>query len=113
MSRKHHISRSGVDPCIAYVCVVVVLLLSAAAHIAGAQSRRGRFPGSLEAYLTSTVKLSARERQQLISGAPMTKMLDADASKEVAVFGAVWINAPIHRYVEAVKDIEAFERDGG
>jgi hypothetical protein len=40
-------------------------------------------------------------------------MLGADESKEVAVFGAVWINAPIRRYVEAVKDIEAFERGGG
>lgn len=40
-------------------------------------------------------------------------MLEADESKEVAVFGAVWISAPIERYVEAVKDIEAFERGGG
>ena len=43
----------------------------------------------------------------------MTKLLDADASKEVAVFGAVWINAPVRRYVEAVSDIERFERGGG
>jgi hypothetical protein len=31
----------------------------------------------------------------------------------VAVFGAIWINAPIQRYVEAVQDIENFERGGG
>ena len=43
----------------------------------------------------------------------MTKLLDADESKEVAVFGAVWIDAPIRRYADAVKDIENFERGGG
>ena len=48
-----------------------------------------------------------------MNGDPITKLLDADASKEVAVFGAVWINAPVRRYVEAVKDIENFERGGG
>jgi hypothetical protein len=35
------------------------------------------------------------------------------ANDEVAVFGAVWIAAPIHRYVDAVKDIEHFEKGGG
>lgn len=29
------------------------------------------------------------------------------------MFGAIWINAPVRRYVEAVKDIENFERAGG
>jgi hypothetical protein len=40
----------------------------------------------------------------------VTKLLDGDESKEVGVFGAIWINAPIRRYVDAVKDIEKFER---
>jgi hypothetical protein len=40
----------------------------------------------------------------------MTRLLDADVTKELAVFGAIWINAPIAKYVEAVKDIENFER---
>ena len=43
----------------------------------------------------------------------MTKLLDADETKEVAVFGAVWIKAPIRRYTDAVRDIENFERGGG
>jgi hypothetical protein len=43
----------------------------------------------------------------------LTKILETDASKEVAVFGAVWISAPISRYAEAVKDIESFERGAG
>jgi hypothetical protein len=63
--------------------------------------------------LTSTVRLTADERKRLTGGAPVTKLLDVDGSKEVAVFGAVWINAPIRRYVEAVKDIENFEQGGG
>ena len=43
----------------------------------------------------------------------MTKLLAGDESKEVAVFGAVWIEAPIRRYADAVRDIENFERGGG
>jgi hypothetical protein len=45
-----------------------------------------------------------------MAGAPITKLLDSDPSREVAVFGAVWIKASPARYVEAVKDIENFER---
>jgi hypothetical protein len=71
------------------------------------------FPERLESYLTDAVKLTTDERRQLVNGQPLTKMLDADAGKEVAVFGTVWIDAPIHRYVEAVEDIENFERGGG
>jgi hypothetical protein len=58
------------------------------------------------------VKLDAQARTQLLAGATVTKMLDADPSKEVAVFGAVWVNAPIERYVAAVRDIEHFESGG-
>jgi hypothetical protein len=43
----------------------------------------------------------------------VTKLLDVDESKEVGVFGAVWINAPMRRYVELVNDIENFERGNG
>ena len=67
----------------------------------------------MESYFTNAVKLSPVERQRLIKGEPLTKMLEADETKEVAVFGAVWISVPIRRYVEAVKDIETFERGGG
>jgi hypothetical protein len=59
------------------------------------------------------VRPSTAERKLLLSGNPITKLLDADASTEVAVFGAVWISAPIRQYVELLKDIERFERGGG
>ena len=40
----------------------------------------------------------------------MTQLLETDPAKEVAIFGAVWVNAPIARYLSAVKDIESFEK---
>jgi hypothetical protein len=105
----------GTRGCLVYVAVWMrlVLLLSAATVVATAQSGRSAFPGRLETYLTNSVKLTAAERQQLTSGQPVTKLLDGDETKEVAVFGAIWIAAPAGRYVEAMKDIENFERGGG
>jgi len=69
-------------------------------------------PGPLEAYLTKYVRLTPGERTSLLGGAPITKLLDSDPSKEVVVFGAVWIHAPIARYLAAVRDIERFESGG-
>jgi hypothetical protein len=69
-------------------------------------------PPRLESYLTA-VSATAKDREALVNGEPVTRMLDSDASKEVAVFGAIWIAAPIHRYVTAIQDIEGFERGGG
>ena len=40
----------------------------------------------------------------------MTQHLETDPAKEVAIFGAVWVNAPMARYLSAVKDIESFEK---
>jgi hypothetical protein len=71
------------------------------------------FPQRLEHYLAGVVKLPAAQRAQLLGGAPVTKLLDADGSKEVAIFGAIWVDAPITRYVDALQDIENFERGGG
>jgi hypothetical protein len=67
------------------------------------------FPPRLDNYLTESVRLSRNQRQRLLNGEPLTKFL-ADASKEVAVFGAVWVDAPIRRYVEAVSNIETSSR---
>jgi len=70
-------------------------------------------PPRLEHYLTHTARLSADQRRALESGAPITKLLDVHETEEVAVFGAVWIDAPVERYVEQLKDIEAFESGKG
>lgn len=58
------------------------------------------------------MKLTPDERTRLTGGSPVTKLLDVDGS-QVAVFGAVWIDAPIRRYVEAINDIDNFGRRGG
>ena len=73
----------------------------------------GGFPARLDRYFKNVVKLTAAEQKQLVDGQPVTKLLEADESKEVGVFGAVWINAPMRRYVDAMKDIENFETGGG
>ena len=64
----------------------------------------------LDEYIKQQVKLTADEHKRLQQGEPVTKMLPSDASKEVAVFGAVWINAPVSAYIDAVKDIEQLEK---
>jgi len=68
------------------------------------------FPPRLDDYFTRALKLSAQERKVLLAGAPLAKNLDADPGKEVAVFGAIWIAAPVAAYVAAVRDIENFEK---
>lgn len=93
--------------------LVVALLLIATAPADTSQSNGVRFPSLLDRYFKNAIRLTAEEQRQLAAGQPVTKLLDADESKEVAVFGAVWINAPIRRYADAVKDIETFERGGG
>lgn len=103
--------RRAVSPALPLGCA---LLLTIAAGPSGAmQGSPPPLPPRLDAYLTQVVKITPEERSQLTGGAAIAKLLDADKSKEVSVFGAIWIDAPIHRYVEAVKDIERFERGGG
>ena len=50
-------------------------------------------------------------KQQLRpEGSYVVKLLDADPSKEIAVLGAIWVNARRSLYVQQVKNIEQFER---
>ena len=88
-----------------------VLLLGGTALAVTSQG--GGFPSRLDRYFKDVVKLTADEQKQLLAGQPVTKLLEADESKEVAVLGAVWIKAPMQRYVAALKDIENFEKGGG
>ena len=77
------------------------------------QTAAVKLPPRLEDYLATVVRPTQAERKRLMAGQPITKLLDADPIVEVAVFGAVWVNAPIRRYVEATRDIENFERGKG
>lgn len=98
----------GVGSCTGLLTLVGVLMTGSAGSGQGAA-----FPDKLEKYFASAGALSADERQQFMAGQPITKLLDADESKEVAVLGAIWIDAPMKRYVEVVTDIERFESGTG
>jgi hypothetical protein len=92
--------------------VVFCGLLALAVSSSTAARQQPALPSTFERYVATAVRPTARERQTLLSGGPITKLLDSDASKEVAVFGAVWISASPAAYVRRVKDIENFERGG-
>lgn len=74
------------------------------------QSGPARLPGLLESYVTKVVKPTDAQRKQMLAGQPVTKLLEADPSHEVSVFGITWIKAPVDRYVAAIRDIEKFEK---
>jgi len=86
--------------------------LALAASLAAGGRPQTALPPNLQSYLDQHVQLDAASRAKLLAGQPITKLLDADPSKEVAIFGAVWIDAPIERYLAAVHDIERFESGG-
>jgi hypothetical protein len=92
--------------------VPTLALLAGATIVCQSAGESSPFPPGLEHYIATDVKLSASERARLMGGAPVMRLLDSDPEREVAVFGAVWIKADPHRYVELVKDIENFERGG-
>jgi hypothetical protein len=97
---------------IIYVALAAVVAASTQSSETSRTAGTG-LPPRLERYLTTAVRLTPAERKRLFEGVPITKLLDTDEAEEVAVFGAIWINAPIRQYVEAVQDIENFERGGG
>src|SRR5262245_33923541 len=53
------------------------------------------------------------EIQTLKTGRLVSKLLDSDPDYEVAVAGAVWISAPVSKYIQAIKNIEHLERGKG
>ena len=92
---------------------ILLFLLAAVIVATPAAEQRTALPAKLESFLNSAGALSRGERSRLVAGQAVTTLLDGDDSKEVAVLGAVWIDAPMRRYVEAVNDIERFESGGG
>jgi hypothetical protein len=93
-----------------WVVLCGLMWLALPSSTPAAQTRA--LPPAFESYLETTVRPTARERQALMSGGPITKLLDSDAGKEVAIFGAIWIDGSRAQYVRRVKDIENFERGG-
>ena len=87
-----------------------VALLATAPVRTAAQRPSQALPEGLEVYLAAEVHPTAAERKALLSGRPLTKLLPSDQSKEVFVFGAIWIDASPAEYVRRVKNIEDFEK---
>ena len=92
------------------VAAVSLLPLTVAARAAGAQQS---LPPALASFLTGEAHATVSDRETLLAGDPLVKLLDADPSKEIAVLGAIWVNAPRSLYVQQVKNIEQFERGSG
>lgn len=94
------------------VCVGIAIGVTAVLLTTGvsARQRPAALPTQLDIYVSKYVKLTQRQRTQLMSGQPVTQMLEADPSREVAVFGAVWVNASVARFVAVAQDVEQFER---
>jgi len=93
------------------VVILAAMLVAGIATLAG-QPAPHALPPKLAAYISEHVKLTADQQAQLAQGKAVTQMLEADPSREVAIFGAVWIAAPVDRYLAAVKDIEKLESGG-
>ena len=66
------------------------------------------FTGATRTPLAADASTRRYERLQL--GDRHAMLMDAPPSKEVAVFGAVWIRAAVASYAQQVDDIERFER---
>ncbi len=91
--------------------VLLTTVLVVTAQIAG-RSRATPLPPTLARYIDERVKLTPDQLVQLQAGKAVTKLLDADPDSEVAVFGMVWIDAPLERYLASVRDIEQLEKGG-
>lgn len=93
--------------------VCVVALAVGGLSTGPASTAPAQLPDGFARYLDTVVKPSGAQRRRLLASEPITKLLDADASVEIAAFGAIWVQAPASRYVDALKDIETFERGSG
>lgn len=90
----------------------VLWLLAGHAAIDARQAASG-LPASLEDYLTAVVRLTPAERRQMLDGRAIARLIEADPTQEVSVFGAVWIAGPMADYLELAHDVERLERGPG
>ena len=96
------------------VLAAVVALLAVVPGRVGliAGITQASLPPIVESFLTSDEQVTAPDRQALLSGGPMIKLLQSNDSTEVAVFGGIWVNASPSLYVARLNDIERFEQGG-
>jgi hypothetical protein len=74
------------------------------------RAAHGSEPDPLYPFLQHDIKLSAAEIAVIEAGGVVSKVLDTVDKEEIAVFAAVWIEAPIALFLERYRDIETFER---
>jgi hypothetical protein len=98
------------------VCGVLVTVTGFAIwSVAQAHPLVGRSPGDVPdklAGFSALVHFTPAEVQALKTGQPVSKHVESD-DREVRVFGAVWINAPVSKYMEAINHIERLEQGDG
>jgi hypothetical protein len=92
------------------LATVVALVAFVVVWPAPVRSADPALPPAFERYLETVVRPSPGERHRLLGGEPVTKLLSSEATQQVAVFGAIWVNASMHRYVQAIRDIETWEQ---
>jgi hypothetical protein len=95
---------------VAAIAPAMLLVLAMPEALAG--RAQPALPPALDSFLAEEAQASPADREALLAGNAVVKLLDADPAKEVAVFGAIWVNAPSTLYVQQVKNIEQFERGG-
>ena len=91
---------------LAYLCCAIcapVLLGSALATQRSSVLRDPYF------FLRTHVGFGADATERVRSGEAVATVLDTPINREIAVFGVVWIDAPVDRYLERYRDIEQFE----
>jgi hypothetical protein len=94
--------------------VLTASLMSAVVMGTAATTRQATMlPARLDDYIANFVRPSASERRQILEGRPVARLLPADPSKEVSVFGIVWIQSSIARYLELARNIEELESGKG
>ena len=86
---------------------VLFTTLLLAASLASAQPREPH------RYFKDIVGLSDAEISQVEQGQTVVKVLETPLDHEVAIFGAVWVEATTDYFVEKYQDIESFEKGDG
>jgi hypothetical protein len=95
------------------VVLTGLAVLSATIGHYRAATRQQAQPPEKVPSLSVLAEFTPVEIQTLKTGQPVSKLLQSDPDHEVAVAGAVWIDAPVEAFVAAMKDIEHLEHGRG
>lgn len=99
---------------IAWKDIVIVLGLASlgVTGLANPSAAQTPSPG-LQVFLQDHLAFTDRDLRDLADGKVVGKVLDPVIDREVAIAGAVWIDAPVESFIERYEDIERFESGEG